>query len=42
MAAEFIDKSNELGVSKLLLVRHANSNPIKGSSRASQPVNITE
>ena len=35
MADSFVTACSELGVTKILLIRHANSNPIKGDNRSS-------
>lgn len=37
MASKFVDECAELGITKLLFVRHANANPITGESRSSAP-----
>jgi len=37
MAEAFVAKCNELGVTKILFIRHANANPISGSSRSAAP-----
>ena len=37
MAELFVEKCKEIGVSKLLFIRHANANPINGASRSSAP-----
>eukprot|EP01036_Dinobryon_divergens_P039403 gene39403-51938_t len=37
MASSFATTCEEIGISKLLFIRHANANPIAGSSRRDQP-----